>query len=76
MFDNLAFNLYMAEAEGYLDTHEGKIKRLLRDLKAVYGKEDYEDIMTDHFLARYNLSVDGLSTPNIMRIKSALGFPD
>lgn len=76
MFDNLAFNLYMAEAEGYLNTHEGRIQRLLRDLKAVYSKEDYEDIMTDHFLAKYNLSLGRLSTLNIMRIRSALGFRD
>ena len=41
MFDiPLEYGLFMAEAEGYLDTHDSKINRLLKDIEKKFKRHE------------------------------------
>lgn len=67
----LAYNLYMAEAEGYLDTHESKMQRLLREIKNMYDDIDGRGqiLMTEDYLEQFGLSWKTLNENDLSRIQ-------
>ena len=69
---NLAYGLFMAEAEGYLDTHESKMVRLLKDLK---GKHDcgitYVELDQD-YVSQFGLDIESFTQKDVNRCERAL----
>ena len=52
---DLDYGLFMAEAEGYLDTPDGKINRMLKDVEMKF--RNYEPIaITEEFCQEYGLT--------------------
>lgn len=65
---NLAYGLYMAEAEGYLDTHESKVQRVLKDIQHYYN-EGYEKLtIGDEYLSQFGLTFRELTNNDIRRM--------
>ena len=58
---NLAYGLFMAEAEGYLDTHYSKVQALIKDLKKKQrsGYDSYA--ITSSYLKKFDLTFEDLT---------------
>lgn len=59
---NLAYGLFMAEAEGYLKTHRQKVKDMVMDLKRMQLDGTDPIVIDDYYLAKYGLTMASLST--------------
>ena len=59
---NLAYGLFMAEAEGYLDTHSSKVQALIKDLKKKQraGYDSYS--ITASYLKKFDLTFEDLTS--------------
>ena len=67
---NLAYGLFMAEAEGYLDTHYSKVQALIKDLKQKAERNGYgRYILNDSYLNRFGLTFDDLTPEDWRRIE-------
>ena len=58
---NLAYGLFMAEAEGYLKTHKQKVEDMVRDLKRMQLDGVDPVAIDDHYLAKYGLTMASLT---------------
>jgi hypothetical protein len=57
---SLEYGLFMAEAEGYLDTHDSKINRLLNDIEIHF--QNHEPIAIDEdFCQGYGLTFSDIT---------------
>lgn len=65
---NLAQGLFMAEAEGYLDTHESKVQKMLRDIKNRYDVGQGELTVHDGYLGDFGLTFESLSSYDLQRM--------
>ena len=71
---DLKYGLFMAEAEGYLDTRDSKINRLLNDIEIKF--QNYEPIAIDEeFCQEYGLTFSDIPTSVLQDIdKLALKY--
>ena len=65
---NLGYGLFMAEAEGYLDTTESKIQKMLRDIRYKYNMGWDKLTIDAEYLAEFNLTFDDLKQSDYTRI--------
>jgi hypothetical protein len=65
---NLAQGLFMAEAEGHLDTHESKVQKMLRDIKNRYDAGQGELTVHDGYLGDFGLTFESLSGYDLQRM--------
>ena len=57
----IAYGLYMAEAEGFLDTRKGKINALIKDLKCIKNQGLNPNDYLLGFLEINNLTLEELT---------------
>ena len=67
---NLAQGLFMAEAEGYLNTHESKVQRMLKDIQRLYNEGCGQLTVGDNYLGQFGLSFEELNGYDIRRMAS------
>ena len=65
---NLAYGLYMAEAEGHLDTHESKVQRMLRDIQRRYNEGQGKLTVEDGYLSDFDLTFEELTGHDLRRM--------
>lgn len=65
---NLAQGLFMAEAEGYLDTHESKVQRMLRDIQRLYNENCEKLTVGDDYLSKFGLTFEELTGHDLRRM--------
>ena len=65
---NLAQGLFMAEAEGYLDTHESKVQRMLKDIQRLYNEGCEKLTVGDNYLEQFGLRFEELNGHDLRRI--------
>lgn len=65
---NLAYGLFMAEAEGHLDTHESKVQRVLRDIQWLYEQGCGKLTVGDDYLSRFGLRFEELTGHDLRRM--------
>lgn len=66
---NLGYGLYMAEAEGHLDTHESKVQKVLRDIRYKYNMGWEKLIINTEYLKPFGLNVSELNSFDLERIE-------
>lgn len=64
----LDYGLFMAEAEGLLDTHESKVQRVLRDLRDRYNDNCGDVYVEPNYLDSFDLEHEDLSEYDLQRI--------
>ena len=62
------YALFMAEAVGYLDTHESKVQRVFRDVKYRYDAGQGELTVHDGYLGDFGLTFESLSSYDLQRM--------
>lgn len=67
--EKLSYGLYMAEAEGYLDTHESKVQKVLRDVRYRYNMGQEELTIDSDYLEPFGLTLDDLTGYDFKRIQ-------
>ena len=65
---DLAYGLFMAEAEGYLDTHESKVQRVLKDIQRLYNEGCGEFIVESNYLENFGLTFEELTGHDLRRM--------
>lgn len=65
---NLGYGLFMAEAEGYLNTTESKIQKMLRDIRYKYNMGHDKLTINESYLAEFGLTFDDLTDSDYTRI--------
>lgn len=66
---DLGYGLYMAEAEGYLDTHESKVQKVLRDVRYRYNMGQEELTIDSDYLEPFGLVLGDLTGYDFERIQ-------
>lgn len=66
--ENLDYYLYMAEEEGYLDTHYSKISALIKDITKRAMRGETELTLNNTYLCQFGLSLDELTEKDFQRI--------
>lgn len=66
---DLGYGLYMAEAEGYLDTHESKVQKVLRDIRYRYNMGQEELTIDSDYLEPFDLALGDLTGYDFERIQ-------
>ena len=64
----LKYGLYMAEAEGHLDTTESRKQRMLRDIRYKYNMGHDKLTINESYLAEFGLTFDDLTDSDYIRI--------
>lgn len=64
----LKYGLYMAEAEGHLDTTESRKQRMLRDIRYKYNMGHDKLTINELYLAEFGLTFDDLTKSDYTRI--------
>ena len=64
----LKYGLYMAEAEGHLDTTESRKQRMLRDIRYKYNMGHDKLTINESYLAEFGLTFDDLTKSDYARI--------
>ena len=64
----LKYDLYMAEAEGHLDTTESRKQRMLRDVRYKYNMGHDKLTINESYLAKFGLTFDDLTKSDYTRI--------
>lgn len=67
---DLSYGLFMAEAEGYLDTHESKVQRVLKDIQRLYNEGCGQLTIGDNYLDQFGLRFEELNEYDLRRIVS------
>lgn len=65
---DLAYGLFMAEAEGHLDTHESKMQRMLKDIQNRYHRGDGHLKVHDGYLEDFGLKFEDLTGHDLRRM--------
>ena len=68
---DLPYGLYMAECEGYLDTQESKINKIIKDLKDNIPLEKVVNGTLGELVSDYGLDPDTLTNLECERICAA-----
>ena len=66
--ENLDYYLYMAEEEGYLDTHYSKISALIKDITKRARRGETKLTLNNTYLCQFGLSLDELTEKDFQRI--------
>lgn len=66
--ENLDYYLYMAEEEGYLDTHYSKISALIKDITKRGMRGETELTLNNAYLCQFGLSFGELTEKDYQRI--------
>lgn len=66
--ENSAYWLFMAEEEGYLDTHYSKVSALIKDIEKRGMRGETELTLNDIYLCQFGLSLDELTEKDYQRI--------
>lgn len=64
----LSQGLFMAEAEGHLDTHESKVQRVLKDIQMRYRRGDEKLTVHDGYLKDFGLEFEDLTGHDLRRM--------
>ena len=64
----LKYGLYMAEAEGHLDTTESRKQRMLRDIRYKYNMGHDKLTINESYLVEFGLTFDDLTDSDYIRI--------
>lgn len=70
MFNDMAFGLYVAEQEGWLDTHESKVNKFIKELATAANPTDTNE--QNDILYRCGLTENSLSDYDKARIQDAI----
>lgn len=65
---NLSYGLFMAEAEGHLNTHESKVQKMLRDIQRKYHEGQSKLTIHDDYLKEFGLTLEDLDGVDLRRI--------
>lgn len=65
---DLAYGLFMAEAEGHLNTHEAKVQKMLRDIQMRCRRGDGKLKVHDEYLEDFGLTFESLSNHDLRRM--------
>lgn len=68
----LAYGLFMAEAEGYLDTRENRIQRSINELVRLYNKGVDINLLSTQKSVFNRCQLFNLSNAELMQIKTAV----
>jgi len=68
----LAYGLFMAEAEGYLDTREGRIQRSINEFVRLYNKGVDIHLLSIQKSVFNRCQLFDLSNAELMQIKTAV----
>ena len=76
MFDiPLDYGLFMAEAEGYLDTRDSKINRMLKDIEMKFQNHEPVVILDEEICQEYGLTYNDITIGVLQEIdKLALKY--
>ena len=66
---DLGYGLFMAEAEGYLNTHESKVQKVLRDIRYRYNMGQEELTIDSDYLEPFGLVLGDLTGYDFERIQ-------
>lgn len=66
--ENLDYYLYMAEEEGYLNTHYSKISALIKDIEKRAMRGETELTLNNTYLCQFGLFLDELTEKDYQRI--------
>ena len=68
----LDFGLYMAEKNGYLNTHESKMNNVLREISRLARSKTVEHLdITDEWLKQFDLTIDDLTDADYKKMAMA-----
>jgi hypothetical protein len=70
--NRLAFHLFMAEAEGYLDTHDGKVNAMLKDLCDKHDRGITYMNLNQDYVEQFGLDIEDLTQSDVNRCERAL----
>ena len=70
--NRLAYGLFMAEAEGYLDTRESKMVRLLKDLKDKHNCGITYVELDQDYVSQFGLDIESFTQKDVNRCERAL----
>ena len=65
---DLSYGLFMAEAEGHLDTHESKVQKMLRDIQWLHDQGLERFTINDEYLQRFGLKFEELTSHDMQRM--------
>ena len=65
---DLSYGLFMAEAEGHLDTHESKVQKMLRDIQWLHEQGLERFTINDEYLQRFGLKFEELTSHDMQRM--------
>lgn len=65
---DLGYGLFMAEAEGYLNTHTSKMNRLLKDVRDKYYAGVSSLTIDSEYLSQFDLDMEDLTDNDYIRI--------
>ena len=66
--ENSAYWFFMAEEEGYLDTHYSKVSALIKNITKRGMRGETELTLNDTYLCQFGLSLDELTEKDYQRI--------
>lgn len=70
--NRLAYGLFMAEEEGYLDTRESKMVRLLKDLKSKHDCGITYVNLNQDYVSQFGLDIGSFTQKDVSRCERAL----
>lgn len=69
---NLAYGLYMAECEGYLNTKESKVNAMLKDIVNKHNRGITYMELDQDYVSQFGLDIEDLTQNDINRCERAL----
>lgn len=73
MFDiPLDYGLYMAECEGYIPTHEGKVNAMIKDIKSKRACGITYMNLDQDYVSQFGLDIEDLTPYDVSRCEKAL----
>lgn len=68
----LAYGLYMAESEGFIPTHEGKVNAMLKDIKEKRKCGITQMDLDQSYVSQFGLNIEDLTLYDVRRCEKAL----
>lgn len=69
---SLEYGLFMAESEGYLDTHESKVQNMLKDLCGKHDRGITYMNLNQGYVEQFGLDIEDLTQSDVNRCERAL----
>jgi hypothetical protein len=69
---SLEYGLFMAESEGYLNTHESKVQNMLKDLCSKHDQGVRYMNLNQDYVEQFGLDIEDLTQSDVQRGQRAL----